>query len=190
MKRWLKCGVEAPKVVICDQPLAVLVQSFTEYQTLEKYLGVCFKLIVLKQDIDLPNCYLRNDVNHFIHLVSQWKEVKNSIFNHTKELIIRGMGLLVLCESIDEADKILEAIYIIILSKFDGEVLQTHSESIEIRKTPCAQKKDYLAKLISCNKNQLDLLEQSTIEFSNSEHENNIQFHDSKFYNSLDSFKN
>lgn len=66
----------------CDQSLALMsaiVQAFTEYQTLEKYLEVCFTLAVLKKDVDLPTCYLRNDVNHFIHLVSQWKEVQDLI---------------------------------------------------------------------------------------------------------------
>lgn len=150
---------------------------------------MCFNLVVLKEYVDLPNCYLGIDVNRFIQLVSQWKEVKNTIFNRTKELIIRGMGLLVLCTSIDEAEQILEAIFIIILSKFDGEVLQTHPESIENRKTPCAQNKDFLAKSISCNINQLDLLELSTTEFLNSEQENDVHFQDSEFCTLLDNFK-
>lgn len=79
LKRWIRCGVKAPKIVICDQSLALmsaLVQAFTEYQTLEKYFEICYRVVVLKKDVDLPNCYLRNDVNHFIHLISLWKEVK------------------------------------------------------------------------------------------------------------------
>jgi len=72
LKRWMRCGVKAPKVVICDQSLdfmSALVQAFTEYLILEKYFEVCFRMVVLKEDVNLPNCYLRNDVNHFIHLV-------------------------------------------------------------------------------------------------------------------------
>lgn len=195
LKRWMRCGVKAPKVVICDQSLALmsaLVQAITEYQTLEKYLEVCFKVVVLKEDVDLPNCYLRNDVNHFIHLVSLWKEVKSSKFNRTKELITRGMGLLVLCTSIDEAEKILEAIFIIILSKYDGEVLQIdtdNDESNEVIKTPCAEKKSYLAKLISCNKNQLEVLEQSNTELQNHDYDNDIPLDDNAFHTPISNFK-
>jgi len=194
LKKWMRCGVKAPKVVICDQSLALmsaLVQAFTEYQTLEKYLEVCFAVVVSKQNVGMPNCYLRNDVNHFVHLVSLWKEVKTSKFNRTKELITRGMGLLVLCTSIDEAENILEAIFIIILSKYDGEVLQidtNHSESSEVIKTPCAEKKNYLAKLISCNKHQLEILESNT-ELQNPEYDNGIYLEDHSFNTPISNFK-
>jgi len=45
LKRWLKCSVKAPKMVISDQSLALmsaLVQSFIQYDSLEKYLLICF----------------------------------------------------------------------------------------------------------------------------------------------------
>jgi len=194
LKRWMRCDVKAPKVVIYEQSLALmsaLVKAFTEYQSLEKYLEVCFTVVVLKKDVDLPNCYLRNDVNHFIYLVS-WNEVKSSKFNRTKELITRGMGLLVLSASIDEAEHILEATFIIIHSKYDGEVLQSdgdHTECNELRKTPCAEKKIYLAKLISCNKNQLDILEQSNTELQNPELDNDIHIDDNELYTPMANFK-
>lgn len=193
LKRWMRCDVKAPRVVICDQSLALmssLVQAFTEYQSLEKYLEVCFTVVVLKKDVDLPTCYVRNDVNHFIHLVSSWNEVKSSKFNRTKELITRGMGLLVLSTSIDEVEHILEAIFIIILSKYDGEVLPSdrdHTECNEFRRTPCAEQKMYLAKLISCNKNQLDILEQSNSELQNPEQD--IHLDDNEIYTPMTNFK-
>lgn len=67
----------------------------------------------------------------------------SSRFNRTKELIIREMGLLVLCTSLDEAEQILYAIFIIIISEFDGDVLQStmDTESVDVVKTPCAEKK-------------------------------------------------
>lgn len=66
----------------------------------------------------------------------------------------------------------MEAIFIVILSKFDGDILQSDTAqtgSNELIKTPCAEMKNYLAKLISGNKNQLELLEQSNIEIPNTE---------------------
>jgi hypothetical protein len=117
LNRWLRCGVKSPKVVISDQSLALmsaLTQTFTQYKSLEQYLKVCFSIIVFKKEEELPTCFIRNDVNHFVHLISQWKEVKDSKFVRTKELIIRGMGLLILCTCIYEAEKILKAIFTII----------------------------------------------------------------------------
>lgn len=69
--------------------MSVLVQAFTEYQTLEKYLEVCFTVVVLRKYVYSTNCYLRNDFNHFIHLVSLWKEIKSSKCNRIKELRFR-----------------------------------------------------------------------------------------------------
>jgi len=62
LKRWLKCDVKAPKVVISDQSLAMmsaLVQRFTQYESLEKYLNTCYSLIVLKQKKEIHNCFSR-----------------------------------------------------------------------------------------------------------------------------------
>lgn len=149
LNRWLRCGVKSPKVVICDQSLAlmsVLTQTFTQYKSLEQYLQVCYSIVVLKKEEELPTCFIRNDVNHFVHLISQWKEVKDSKFVRTKELIIRGMGLLILCTCIYEAEKILEACN-------------------SVANIPCAEKKKFLSKLISNKKHYLEFVEQIDTEY-------------------------
>lgn len=69
----LRCGVKAPKVVISDQSLVLmsaLAQKFTQYKSLEQYLQACFSIVVLQKEEKLPTCFIRNDVNHFIHLIS------------------------------------------------------------------------------------------------------------------------
>jgi len=104
--------------------MSALTQTFTQYKSPEQYLQVCFSIVVLKKEEELPTCFIRNDVNHFVHRLSQWKEVKDSKFVRTKGLIIRGMGLLILCTCIYAAEQILEAIFTIILSKFDGPIYQ------------------------------------------------------------------
>ncbi|KAL4098500.1 hypothetical protein QTP88_023101 [Uroleucon formosanum] len=114
-KRWMRYGwsVKASKVVTFEKSLALvfaLVQAFAEYQTLKKYL---------------------EDVNHFIHLVSLLNEVKSSKFNRTKQLITCGMGLLVFCASIGEAEKIFETTFIFILSKYGGQIFESDKEHTE-----------------------------------------------------------
>lgn len=153
LKRWLRCNVKPPKVVISDQSLALmsgLTQAFTQFNSLESYLNVCYKLIVKKKEVEIPTCFLRNDVNHFIKLVTQWGPVKNSKYPSTKQIITRAMGLLVVCTSIEEAEPILESLFTIILSKFDGNV-----ENLDTF-TPCYTAKRYLQSMISTS--VLDIL--------------------------------
>lgn len=145
IQRWLRCGVRSPKVVISDQSLALmsaLVQSFTQYTSLEMYLDVCLKLTQGHRYTEIPSCYIRNDVNHFMHLVTQWPCLKNTKFIRTKQLYVRAMGLLVLCTELTEAKTILEAIFTIAFSETDG--LDENGEL-----TPCAESKIYLKNRIT-----------------------------------------
>jgi len=51
LKRWLRCNVKPPKIVICDQSLALmsgLIQAFTQYSSLDRYLEACFSLVEKK----------------------------------------------------------------------------------------------------------------------------------------------
>lgn len=70
------------------------------------------------------------------------------------------MGLLVMCTSIVEAEKILSAIFKIILSKSDGELISTNKNNIfsDVQLTPCAKSKKYSKDLINCSE-QIDYLQ-------------------------------
>jgi len=72
----------------------------------------------------------------------------------------RGMGLLVLSTSINKAEKILEAIFTIILSRHDGDILHVNQSNNhnERELTPCAKSKKYLKDLIKSS-DHLDNLE-------------------------------
>lgn len=176
MKRWLRFNIPAPKVVISDQSLALMsaiVQSFTQYNTLEKYLNVCFSLLQ-NNDGEKPICFIRNDVNHFVHLITTWQPLKLSKYPRTKQLFTRAMCLLIFCKTLDEAKHVLEAIFTIALSKYDGPC--TTSDGELPRKTACAHSKKILQSLISNNIDDLIEyvnsrdLEAQTIE--ETEHEN------------------
>lgn len=134
LKRWLKCGAKIPKEVVCDQSLALmsaLVQAFTNYHSLEKYLNVCFSQAIGRANESLPSCFVRNDINHFVHLVSQWEPLKTSKHPRTKQLFCRAMGMLIFCKTMSEAEKILEAMFIVALSKYDGPILMSSNNNIE-----------------------------------------------------------
>lgn len=59
LKCWLRYGVQPPKVTISDQSIVLmsgLVQAFTQYNYLEKYLNVCFQLLEGKHYTEIPSC--------------------------------------------------------------------------------------------------------------------------------------
>jgi len=140
LNRWLRCRIKLPKIIVCDKSLALMsaiVQSFTQYKknkyinmylqykSLQAYLESCYKLIFNPNDrtCSIPTCYIRNDVNHFIHLITKWTPLKNVKFARTKSLFVRSMALLIFCNSIEEANKILKAIFNVALSQYDGHIL-------------------------------------------------------------------
>jgi len=70
------------------------------------------------------------------------------------------MGLLVMCSSVRKAEKILEAIFTIILSREDGDIVYSNQSNNfnERQLTPCAKSKKYLKDLINCS-DQLENLQ-------------------------------
>lgn len=159
LQRWLKCRIKAPKMVICDQSLAVMVafvKSFTQYNSLEEYLKICYKLVMNTNENIKPTCYVRNDINHFVKLISNWTPLNKSKFPRTKQLFIRSMTLLVYCTSMEEAKKILGAIFTIALSKYDSPLFVSTENAEE---TPCAISKKYLQSLISEKSSYLQMFD-------------------------------
>lgn len=165
LKRWLRSTtVTPPKVVISDQSLALmsaLVQSFTQYNSLEKYLNICFSILKEKKNIkqNIPTCFIRNDVNHFVHLVTHWQPLKTYKYPRTKHLFCRAMCLLIFCKSMNEAEKILESIFIIAFSKYDGPCINTSNNDYNREAqtdTACAQSKNFLQSLITSTSSSVD----------------------------------
>lgn len=136
--------------------------------------------------IDIPLCFVRNDINHFVKLISQWTPLKKSKFPRTRQLFIRSMTLLIYCSSMEEAKQILEAIFKIALSKYDGLCLGATDNITE--ETPCAKSKKYLQSLISNKSSYIQTFDnyiENTIsnEESNSVNESICANIDSSFMN-------
>jgi len=181
LKRWLQCGLKPPKVSITDQSLALIsatVQAFTQYDSLEKYLKVCFLLCRGDKDVEIPTCFICNYVNHFVHLITQWEPLKNSHHQRTKQLFVRSIAILITCDSMKNAEQILKAIFIVAMSKYDGKIIS--NVDTPKQDTQCSQSKKFLQSLISSNSASID-------SFIN-ESENNIEEQQTLEFDSLDSF--
>lgn len=90
--------MKPPKVAVSDQSLPLMsgiMQTFTQYNSLEKYLEVCFAILNNNVETEIPKCFIRNYINHFINLITQWPPLKKAKYFSTKELFSRSMVLLV-----------------------------------------------------------------------------------------------
>lgn len=144
----------------------------------------------MKKNENLPSCFVRNDINHFVHLVSQWKPLKSSKYPRTKQLFCRAMGMLIFCKSLSEAEKILEAMFIVAMSKYDDPILLSsnyNNENCEI-KTPCARSKHFLQNIITPNVIELVDYEQNNLSKNTTENYETKEISD-EVYEDLSSFK-
>lgn len=187
LKRWIQCGVKPPKVSITDQSLALMsatVQAFTQYESLEKYLQICYLLCRGNKDIEIPQCFIRNDVNHFVHLITQWKPLKNARYQRTKQLFVRSLALLITCDSIKNAEQILEAIFIVAMSKYDRPIVSNFDT--QKQDTHCRLSKIFLQSKISSSSFNADSL---IIESENSDEQQTSEFDSFDSFDELNSFK-
>lgn len=75
--------------------------------------------------------------------------VQSSKYPRTKQLFSIAMWLLIFCKNMGEAKKILEAIFIIALSKFDGPCINSSNIDEQFQtETPCGQSNKSLQSLI------------------------------------------
>lgn len=164
--------------------MSAAVQAFIQYNSLEKYLQVCFMLCRGDKDIEIPTCFIRNDVNHFVHLISELKPLKNSRYQRTKQLFVRSIALLITCNSMKNAEQILEAIFIVAMSKYDGHIV-SNVDTLK-QDTQCSKSKKFLQSLISSNSANVDSL---INESENSNEEQTLEFDSLDSFDASNSFK-
>jgi len=73
-----KTNFPIPKQVVTDFDKALMgavVRAFGNCKNLKDYLQQCF-YYVTSMPYHLPSCCLRLDIAHYMHLVAQWKEMK------------------------------------------------------------------------------------------------------------------
>ncbi len=122
---WIRSGVvKLPSTVVTDSSFALMhavCKSFTQFTSLWDYLSCCATLLLHPEiPCTLPRCFVRNDVNHVIHMFAKWNEVRTASRN-VKNFYMRSLGLIVTSTQYEEAKEIIELIFIVALSKENGE---------------------------------------------------------------------
>jgi len=113
LMEWIRSGAPCPREAVCDASRALLtavVRSFTGYFTIEEYSDAC-------KTNNLPLCYIRIDVAHFIKTDANF--LKDAV-SRVKVFYLSLLEQLILCCNIYAAEEILKGILIIARSETKG----------------------------------------------------------------------
>lgn len=125
LANWMASNVPPPKLVVCDQSLALLsaiVKAFTQYSSLRTYINACADIItnrLLKDFRWLPQCYIKLDIAHFMKLTSQWPPLK-LLSRKMREIILRTIGCLIKCQDLEDIYALLLSLFISITNESNG----------------------------------------------------------------------
>lgn len=168
LAEWLRSGVPVPKEVVCDSSKALLIaitRAFTGYLNIEHYADAF-------RNSNLPRCYIRIDVAHFI---KQYSRLLKSLNKRVRTFYLGAIGQLILCRDIKSAEKIIKSMFTIALSETDGNL-----DNGDL--TQCDQEREKLINLMTASNMQLESIEEDsnnnnaiyTIEETNSQTDNCI----------------
>lgn len=128
LAEWLRSGASVPKEVVCDSSKALLiaiVRAFTGYLTIEDYADA------FNKNSNLPKCYIRIDVAHFIKLYVKICKILNK---RVRTFYLGAIGQLILCRNIIKAKEIVKSIFTIALSETDGNSKSGHSTHCDLER--------------------------------------------------------
>lgn len=129
LSRWL-LEFGQPDELVCDDSAALIkatVLSFTQFKNVGDYIDRCFMVLCNKTD-DLPECYIRLDIPHFISSLSRNK-VFSKIDSRLKHYYMSVMGVIIQCEEYQAIKNIIKNVLVLanypVLGKFENEELPT-----------------------------------------------------------------
>lgn len=122
LSTFLTLANHIPEEVVCDFSLALLNAislSFND-RRLQTYITDCF-LWILGEELQHPlRTYIRLDLNHLIKMMCR-KKVFNGRPGKLKDFYIRCIGVMTICETLNDFEKMLLAVFIVALSECDGQ---------------------------------------------------------------------
>lgn len=90
----------------------------------------------------LPKCFVRTDVAHFIKVASKWIPLI-TVPKRVREVILRKIGLLVKCQSINNMYALLLSLFVVLINETGGN--DVHGGDT----TECEKHKQHLIKSTS-----------------------------------------
>lgn len=73
--------------------MTAAVLFFTQFNSVQQFIGECFKLLN-RFEVELPLCFIRNDVAHFMKNISSWKSLKELKLNTSRKFFLQSYTIL------------------------------------------------------------------------------------------------
>lgn len=91
-------GAPSPRMVVIDFSKAffmAVVKALTNCTDTYTYLQILYNIIVLERKENLPSCYARSDVNHFIGMIVRWDCLRDKVRQKFDNFIFEAMATLI-----------------------------------------------------------------------------------------------
>lgn len=114
--------VEIPKQAVSDHSLALqsaIVQCFTEFSSVEKYIEHCARLLLHGENLAAPECFIRCDIAHTVKIIASWS-IFRLVTRRIKQFYVRSICCIVLSQQIGDIERLLFSILLVAISEDSG----------------------------------------------------------------------
>lgn len=127
-------GAPIPRIVVTDFEKAILIaiaRIFANCIDLRHYLQICYNIINNKDFNNVPQCYIRLDVSHFINIIAKWECLRGKA-PKIRQFFLRCLGQAYQMENFTVVHNFLQSVLIVALSEEIGLDLSDTLLSSEI----------------------------------------------------------
>lgn len=124
ISRWLEnlvrsTGTPKELVIESDSLLLASVKAFTQFVTTDDYLNRCHLLLEGADHLQIPTCYIRQDVFDFVNKLERCTIFKSER-SKVKKFYLSTIALLLKIDAFDEMKKIIEDLLIMAGTEFES----------------------------------------------------------------------
>lgn len=119
----IRCGSPIPRLVVTDFGKAILIaiaRAFANCMDLQHYMQICYNIINKISSSQIPQSYIRLDINHFIGMIAKWDCIRGKA-PKVQQFFLRSLGLAYQMENFTEMQNFLKSVLIIALSEEVGQ---------------------------------------------------------------------
>lgn len=115
-------GAPIPRIVVTDFGKAILIavaRTFANCLDLRHYMQICYEIINNIYSGNIPQCYIRLDVSHFIGMIAKWECLRGRALK-IRQFFLRCLGQAYQMENFIEVHNFIKSVLIVALSEEIG----------------------------------------------------------------------
>ncbi|CAG5073396.1 Similar to NOF: 120.7 kDa protein in NOF-FB transposable element (Drosophila melanogaster) [Cotesia congregata] len=135
LKSWLYMGAPKPTEACCDSSRALINALSFAFNDLsiKTYIDTLYlRAIGDTSHISRPSIstFIRLDVAHFVHMISEWKCLKNQKNSLVKKFYLYGVALMIDSQNVEEFEKIFRLICIVTMNERDDSIMKSTGQTV------------------------------------------------------------